>query len=175
MNFFLDVPFVAGHHRLRQKGRAKRGDIQHVERRHSWRYDKRQGGHPIQFPSPVFRSIRCNQHVHWMSPFDSATTSLKPADGAGDEMPPMIAPGKSRNARLPRSIAMPGPYFLSHRTTSTVQVACCTTRVDTLPRTNRSTAPNPLVPITIRSAYCFVAALIISSAGIPSGRRSSAV
>lgn len=41
---------------------------------------------------------------------------------------------------------------LCHRTTSTEQLACCTTRVDTLPRKNLAMAPNPLAPITIKSA-----------------------
>ena len=62
------------------------------------------------------------------------------------------------------------PRWLSlcHRTTSTEQFACCTTRVDTLPRRNRSMALSPLAPITIRSAWCSEATFMIFSAGFPS-------
>jgi len=53
-------------------------------------------------------------------------------------------------------------------TTSTEQELCCTTRVDTLPRRNRSMAPSPLAPITIRSAWCLEATFMILSARFPS-------
>jgi hypothetical protein len=59
------------------------------------------------------------------------------------------------------------PWHGIYRTTSTEQLACCTTRVDTLPMRNRAMAPSPWAPITIRSAFCREAAFLISSAGFP--------
>jgi hypothetical protein len=69
LNFFLDVPLVAGHHRLRQKRRAERADIQHMQRRHIGRLDEGQLGHPVQPPSPILRSIRRHEHIHGACPF----------------------------------------------------------------------------------------------------------
>ena len=66
-------------------------------------------------------------------------------------------------------------FSFCHRTTSTAQFACCTTRVETLPRRNRAMAPSPLAPITIRSACCLEATFMISSAGFPSRHTGSAV
>src|SRR6185503_1340806 len=56
---------------------------------------------------------------------------------------------------------------MPHRTTSTEQLACCTTLVDMLPRRNRPMAPKPFAPVTIRSASWVSATFRISSAGLP--------
>ena len=58
-------------------------------------------------------------------------------------------------------------HEMRHRTTSTEQLACCTTLVDTLPRRNRPMAPKPFAPVTIRSASWVSATFRISSAGLP--------
>ena len=58
-------------------------------------------------------------------------------------------------------------HEMRHRTTSTEQLACCTTLVETLPKRNRPMAPKPLAPVTIRSASWVSATFRISSAGLP--------
>jgi hypothetical protein len=83
----------------------------------------------------------------------------------------MDHPGLSYDVRSPvtRITRKPSPDRLSHhRTTNTEQVACWTTRVETLPSKNRPMAPRPLAPVTMRSALRCWATSRISSAGFPS-------
>jgi hypothetical protein len=73
---------------------------------------------------------------------------------------------RSPVTRITRKLS---PHSLpDHRTTNTEQVACWTTRVDTLPSRNRPMAPRPFAPVTMRSALRCWATLRISSAGFPS-------
>src|SRR5262245_41846010 len=64
---------------------------------------------------------------------------------------------------------------LTYRTTSTAPFAFCTTRVEMLPSRNRSMAPRPLAPTTMRSAWCFSAPVRIRSLGLPDRHNGSAV